>query len=100
MFEQSARLDIDIVELPAIDYNSIHNLAKDAIHLVEGLDAVLRSLECALQCHSEIVENKSDIWTATQDALRYQREMFHSTRLRMRSVEQRLSNIINMVNFS
>jgi len=40
-FEHSAQLEIDSSKLLAIDYNGIHSLAKDAIHLVEGLDAVL-----------------------------------------------------------
>lgn len=94
-FEHSAKLDIDTSELLAIDYNSIHHLSKDSIHLVEGLDAVLRSLECALRCHNEM-EHNSDVWKVTQDALHYRREMFHSTRLRMISVEQRLKNVINL----
>jgi len=99
-FEHSAQLEIDSSKLLAIDYNGIHNLAKDAIHLVEGLDAVLRSLECVLRYHGEIEKHDSVIWKATHDALHYRREMFHSTRLRMLSVEQRLKNVINMVGHS
>lgn len=99
IFERSAQLEIDSAELLAIDYNSIHNLAKDAIHMVEGLDASLRSLECALRYHSEMEKLQRDdpaIWEATHRSLHYRREMFHSTRLRMLSVDQRLKNIINM----
>lgn len=97
IFEHSAQLDTDSSQLLNIDYHGIHNLAKDAIHLVEGLDAALRSLECALRCHSEIEKHDPVIWNATHDALHHRREMFHSTRLRMLSVEQRLKNVINMV---
>jgi hypothetical protein len=103
IFERSAQLEIDSAELLAIDYNSIHNLAKDAIHMVEGLDASLRSLECALRYHSEMEKLQKDdpaIWEAIHRSLHYRREMFHSTRLRMLSVDQRLKNIINMVGYS
>ncbi|KAF8851593.1 hypothetical protein BDZ45DRAFT_695785 [Acephala macrosclerotiorum] len=99
IFEHSAQLEIDSSELLAIDYNSIHDLAKDAIHMVEGLDAVLRSLECALHYHSEIEKLQEDdpaIWEAIHRCLHYRKEMFHSTRLRMLSVDQRLKNVINM----
>jgi hypothetical protein len=97
IFEHSAQLDTDSSQLLNIDYHGIHNLAKDAVHLVEGLDAVLRSLECALRYHSEIEKHDPIIWNATHDALHHRREMFHSTRLQMLSVEQRLKNVINMV---
>jgi hypothetical protein len=81
----------------AVDYSKIHSLAKDTIHQEEGLDAALRSLECALRHHGEIYEHDTEMWKFTQDALYHRREMFYSTRLRMVSVEQRLKNIINMV---
>jgi hypothetical protein len=96
-FEYSAKLDTNDFQQIPIDYNGIHNLAKDAIHMVEGLDAVLRSVECALSYHREIEKHDSVIWTATHNALQYRKEMFHSTRLRMVSVEQRLKNVVNMV---
>jgi hypothetical protein len=96
-FEHSAQLGSNGSERIAINYNGIHNLAKDAIHMVEGLDAVLRSVECALRCHSEKEKDDSVVWTATHNALQYRKEMFHSTRLRMVSVEQRLKNVINLV---
>jgi hypothetical protein len=102
IFEHSAQLEIDGSELLAIDYNSIHNLAKDAIHMVEGLDSVLRSLECALRYHNEMEKLRKDdtaIFEAIHRSLHYRREMFHSTRLRMLSVDQRLKNIINMVRY-
>lgn len=90
IFEHSAQLGIDSSEQLAINYNSIHDLAKDAIHMVEGLDAVLRSLECALRYHSEMEKLQKDdlaIWEATHRSLDYRKEMFHSTRLRMLSVD-------------
>jgi len=71
--------------------------------MVEGLDAVLRSLQCALRYHSEMEKLQNDdpaIWEAIQRSLDYRKEMFHSTRLRMLSVDQRLKNIINMVSYS
>lgn len=100
IFEHSAQLEINDSELNSKDYKNIHNLAKDAIHMVEGLDAALRSVECALHYHGEVEKHDALIWTATHNALQYRKEMFHSTRLRMVSVEQRLKNVINMVGHS
>jgi hypothetical protein len=99
-FENSAQLGINGSERIEIDYTGIHNLAKDAIHMMESLDAVLRSVECALHCHREQEKHDSVIWTATHNALQYRKEMFHSTRLRIASVEQRLKNVINLVSHS
>jgi len=97
VFEQSAVLEAEASDLLAIEYNRIHALAKDAIHLVEGLDAVLRSLECAIRAHAEMDKRDVAMWQATQDALHHRKEMFHSTKLRLSSIDQRLKNVINLV---
>jgi hypothetical protein len=97
VFKQSAALEAETLDILAIEYNRIHALAKDAIHLVEGLDAVLRSLECAIRAHAEMDKRDVAIWQATQDALHHRREMFHSTKLRLSSIDQRLKNVINLV---
>lgn len=89
----------------AIDYTNVHLLAKDAIHLVEGVDAALRSLNCVLDAHSDLKGSKTgedfdEIWKRTSEALKHRVEMLQSTRLRLASVDQRLKNIINLVRFT
>lgn len=100
VFEQSAALEAEASDLLAIEYNRNHALAKDAIYLVEGLDAVLRSLECTIRAHDEMDKHDFALWQATKDALNHRREMFHSTRLRLASIDQRLKNVINLVRYS
>jgi hypothetical protein len=96
-FDNSRNLDAESSHFLTIDYNHVHTIATDAIHLAEGLDASLRSLECAIRNHSESHQTNSPIWKATHDAFLHRREMFWSTRLRITSIEQRLSNVINLV---
>lgn len=82
-----------------IDYPCIHTLAKDAIHLVEGVDAILRSLQCVLIAHSGTSTQQDPVGRCTNDAFNHRIEMFHSTKLELRliSVDQRLKNVIYLV---
>jgi hypothetical protein len=68
--------------------------------MIESLDAALRSIECVIQAHTNIYKEDLVIWQAVQDALHHRREMFHSTRLRVLSIHQRLKNVINLVSSS
>ncbi|KAK3324843.1 hypothetical protein B0H66DRAFT_587731 [Apodospora peruviana] len=60
--------------LPEIDLTLAHAIAKNAIYRLEGLDAILRCLELAVQFH----------------------ELFHSTRLRSLSSQSRIKNVIDL----
>ncbi|KIX00001.1 uncharacterized protein Z518_10928 [Rhinocladiella mackenziei CBS 650.93] len=96
IFNHSARLADSSFHQPVLDYTRIHRFAKDTIFLIEGLEAALRSLERAIQCHADTGKKNPVIWQATHEALLHHREMFHSTRLRTLSVEHRLKNLINL----
>lgn len=81
-----------------VNFYGVHAVSKSVIYVIEGLDASIRSLDCAIERHSRFYkQNPSPIRDATHDALLYQRELFHSTRLRMSSAQLRLGNIINLV---
>ncbi|KAJ0119973.1 hypothetical protein J7T55_000823 [Diaporthe amygdali] len=96
IFRQSSSDDIERHHMLNIDYPRIHTLAKDAIHLVEGVDATLRSLQCVLNAHSATATHQDPIWRGTNDAFNHRIEMFQSTKLRLTSVDQRLKNVINL----
>ncbi|KAH9904159.1 hypothetical protein F4778DRAFT_780840 [Xylariomycetidae sp. FL2044] len=98
VFEQSSFIGSSELDLLEFDYKKIHNIAKGAMHLIEGVDAALRSLECVIGHHAEAPTDSRDgiVWRATHDALRHRRELFYSTRLRLTSIDQRLKNIINL----
>ncbi|KAI1773001.1 hypothetical protein F4818DRAFT_424582 [Hypoxylon cercidicola] len=100
VFEQSSLPGPGELGPLEIDYRRIHHRAKDAIHLVEVLDAVILSLECAINEHTDMQRDmKRDaelIWKTEHDELRHRRETFRSTRLRLSSIDQRLRNVINL----
>lgn len=101
LFNQSKQSGAVTKDKLAVDYTDVHLLAKDAIHLVEGVDATLRSLRCVLDAHDELKALKTEdeygkIWKSTTEALKYRIEMLQSTRLRLASVDKRLQNIINL----
>lgn len=97
MFKQSAAFEEEGSDPVSVDYSYIHAVSKDAIHLLEGVDATLRSLECTIQAHSETPATNAFAWGSARDNLRLRRELFHSTRLRLLSIDHRLKNVINLV---
>lgn len=97
MFKQSAAFEDEGSDQVSVDYSYIHAVSKDAIHLLEGVDATIRSLECTIQAHSETQATDTFAWSGARDNLRLRRELFHSTRLRLLSIDQRLKNVINLV---
>lgn len=97
MFRQSAAFEEEGPDLVPVDYGYIHAVSKDAIHLLEGVDAALRSMECTIQAQSETRTVDTFASSTARDALRHRKELFHSTRLRLVSIDQRLKNIINLV---
>ncbi|KAM5471201.1 hypothetical protein MauCBS54593_003541 [Microsporum audouinii] len=81
---------------PVVDLHHAHTVAKNAIFMLEGLDATLRSLDAAIIYHQEISDIYPTIWRATHNTLLHRRELFQATKLRTISVEKRLTNIINL----
>ncbi|KAI0166766.1 hypothetical protein GGR52DRAFT_555448 [Hypoxylon sp. FL1284] len=82
--------------LMEINYSRIHHRAKDALHLIEAVEAVLLTLECALGEHADMERDRGLIWKIEHDKLRHRKESFRSTRLQLSSIDQRLKNVINL----
>jgi len=85
--------------MPQIDLVLAHAVAKNAVFSIEGLDAVLRALDMAITYHEdgEPPQDRNLAWKRTHKALLYRRELFHSTRLRSLSSQNRIQNIISLV---
>ncbi|KAJ6444935.1 para-nitrobenzyl esterase [Purpureocillium lavendulum] len=96
VFEEAAALEGRAFASLTINYHHIHAVAKEALHMIEGVDAVLRSLASATQAHAEMDARDTTVWKAAHDALQHRAEMFFSTRLRLASIDQRLKNCINL----
>ncbi|EFE32211.1 uncharacterized protein ARB_01102 [Trichophyton benhamiae CBS 112371] len=120
-FKGTRDLDASFPGPPVVDIYYVHTIAKNAIFMLEAVDATLRSLDAAIAHHQELSytisppqknkkeenrkilhlvngtsDKRSPIWRATQGMLLHRRELFQATRLRTISVEKRLTNIINL----
>lgn len=76
-------------------------MAKHIIYLKEGSDAILLTVENMLAHHKYLLDMVGPSGTkameATQFRLKYRQGLFHSVNLRLRSLEKRMQNIINLV---
>jgi hypothetical protein len=85
-----------------VDFVSLHNIAKYIIYLNEAADAMIFTLDGMRACHN--VRNSQNLLgkalaPATDEGLRYRKGLFQSTQLRLKSIEKRMANIINLVRF-
>lgn len=85
-----------------VDFVSLHNIAKHVIYLNEAADAMIFTLDGMRACHS--ARNSQNplgraLAPATDEGLRYRKGLFQSTQLRLKSIEKRMANIINLVRF-
>ncbi|KAK1757076.1 hypothetical protein QBC47DRAFT_451539 [Echria macrotheca] len=87
--------DTAIVDL---DLHRIHTSAKNAIFMVEALDAAIRSVDLALVNHGLLrgTAPGNDIWENTDRRLRHTCELFHSTKLRTASDQARIKNTVDL----
>ena len=101
VFAEASALKGNQPHVPEIDLVLAHAVAKNAIYRIEGIDAVLRSLDAALACHEKSALSARDrdvaAWEKAQTALLYRKELFHSIRLRSLSSQSRIQNIIQLV---
>ncbi|KAF3481513.1 uncharacterized protein GIQ15_04272 [Arthroderma uncinatum] len=95
-FRGARHLDASFQGAPVVDLHHVHTIAKNAIFMLEGLEATLRSLDAAIAHHRELPDTHLPIWKATHSTLVHRRELFQATKLRIISVEKRLANIINL----
>ncbi|KAF2807118.1 uncharacterized protein BDZ99DRAFT_522750 [Mytilinidion resinicola] len=80
-----------------VDFVSLHTVAKAIIYLNEGVDAMLLTLEDMAATYDEKLSHPATKSASNLKAeIRYRRGLFRSTRLRLQSLEKRMSNIINL----
>jgi len=94
---QSREADTERQELEVPQLYDAHVAAKNALYSLEGLDSALEALDRVIASHEELYGPGEDSWKSTQRDLLYSRDLFRSTRQRMRSVQSRLNNVINLV---
>jgi len=80
-----------------VDLSVLHTVAKNAIFMIEGLNAVLRTLDSATASHADATHNTSRHWKNIHRSLRYRAELFQSTMLRTVSSQERIKNVIDLV---
>ncbi|KAK4173350.1 hypothetical protein QBC36DRAFT_336027 [Triangularia setosa] len=100
---QSANSKSSFLHFSSLDLHGIHTSAKNAIYLVEALDAILRAVDRVLSAHKELLPDSTNkwrtenrIWDNTHRLLRYRSELFHSTRLRIVSSHERIKNTVDL----
>jgi hypothetical protein len=84
----------------ALDFVGLHMLSKHQIYLVEAIEAVTATLESVKEHHDRIFRGSmSEIPIAceTRDRFRHRGTLFKSTYLRLKSLEKRTQNMINLV---
>jgi hypothetical protein len=76
-------------------------VAKHIIYLKEGSDAILLTVENMLAHHKYLLEmtdpSGTEAMEATQFRLKHKEGLFQSMNLRLKSLEKRMQNIINLV---
>ena len=81
-----------------VDFLELHTIAKSVIYLNEGADAILLTLDSMLASYlTEGIQTPAPARSMALHGLRYRKGQFQSTQLRLRSLEKRMSNIINLV---
>lgn len=83
------------------DFVGLHNVAKHVIFMKEGIDAALATYESMLQHHEQRHQIKGQntpapIPKATHAALQHQQELFRSISIRLKGLDRRMQNIINL----
>jgi hypothetical protein len=80
-----------------LDLHRIHTSAKNAIFMLEALDAAIRLVDSTLSDHELFGKRGDRVWENTHRHLHHRRELFHSTKLRTISCQARIKNTIDLV---
>lgn len=80
-----------------LDLHRIHTSAKNAIFMIEALDAAIRLVDSTLSDHELFGQRGNRVWENTHRHLHHRRELFHSTKLRTISCQGRIKNTIDLV---
>ena len=84
----------------ALDFVGLHMLSKHQIYLVEATEAVTATLESVKEHHDRVsrgLTSEIPIVCETRDRFRHRGTLFKSTYLRLKSLEERTQNMINLV---
>ncbi|KAH8881790.1 hypothetical protein GQ53DRAFT_667085, partial [Thozetella sp. PMI_491] len=96
IFSRAQNLRVTQTRIKDLDLGRIHTNAKNAIFMIEGLDAAIRLVSMALLEHESLPERDSVVWRNTHRSLRHQSELFHSSRLRTLSSRDRIKNTTDL----
>jgi len=96
-FQEAAKLP-DPTEEPftPLPLFKAHVVAKNGIYSLEALDSALKCIDKAVDYHND-VQPRSPDWDDVHKSLLYTTDLFHSTRYRINSVNDRMKNVINLV---
>ncbi|KAL5326554.1 hypothetical protein ACEPPN_004240 [Leptodophora sp. 'Broadleaf-Isolate-01'] len=85
----------------ALDFVGLHMLSKHQIYLIEAADAAMATLDSLTAHHERLLKSYAPAsefaFRRTQDTFCHRRTMLKSTNLRLKSLEKRTQNIINLV---
>ncbi|KAF4618368.1 hypothetical protein G7Y89_g14935 [Cudoniella acicularis] len=82
-----------------LDFVGLHNLAKHNIHLLEAIEGAMATLDYMREHHERIIQGLgyiSNTTSHTQAEFRQIKMMLISTSLKLKSLEKRSKNIINL----
>ncbi|KAF2687739.1 hypothetical protein K458DRAFT_257591, partial [Lentithecium fluviatile CBS 122367] len=80
-----------------VDFLEMHTVAKSVVYLIEGAEAIAMTVENMLASYTLTASSQhSNQALVTIQELRYRRGLFQSTQLRLKSLEKRMSNVINL----
>jgi hypothetical protein len=87
-----------------VNFVILHNLGKIAIHLKEGCDAIIDIAKAIQKAHKGVFNPSQfrdlaphPVIPATEKDLEYMLSAFNSLGLRVRAVDTRVKNVINLV---
>lgn len=80
-----------------INFRILHNLSKDVIYLEESFDSILHTAESMSKYHYSLLGPGSKYSNRVQDGLEYRKAILASSRLQVRSLKNRVQNLIDLV---
>ncbi|KAM0716570.1 hypothetical protein Q7P37_008015 [Cladosporium fusiforme] len=81
------------------NFRPLHNIQKNCVFMVEAAEAskaTLNAIIAKLEQKLKRQQPPSELTVAAIEAIEYRRQNFNSTSLRLRSVDQRLSNVVQL----
>jgi hypothetical protein len=87
-----------------VDFEHLHNMEKHIIHLKEGMDAIISIVKSLQRDHGDLFKISNlngfappSAFPVIEKDLEYLLNSFQGLSLRIRSVETRVKNVINLV---